>query len=144
MIKLWEKFRKRKAKKQVAPLTDKALNKRVVAFLSGHDFADFIVYLKSTRRIIWTNLLVGVFRGLGFILGVTLVFGIVIWILTKMIALKIPIIDEYAENAKNQLTQYAEETKYKENFIEMETLLQEINTTLQKIEAQNLEIKKAR
>ena len=116
-------------KKKKPNLRDKITEKRVKSFLTGSDFSDFVIYLKSNRKIMWTNFLAGIFRGLGFIIGVTLVFALLVWFLAAIV--DFPVIGEYAKDAKQQLTDYAEETKYKENFIEMERLLREINQKLE-------------
>lgn len=128
MLKQLKKIQK-KIKKKKLPLRDKFTEKRVKTFMNGSDFADFVIYLKSNRKIMWTNFLAGVFRGLGFIIGITLVFALVVWFLAALV--DFPVIGEYAKDAKKQLTDYAEETKYKENFIEMEQLLREINQKLE-------------
>ena len=122
-------------KKKKPGIRNKITEKRVKSFLTGSDFSDFIIYLKSNRKIMWTNFLAGIFRGLGFIIGVTLVFALLVWFLAAIV--DFPVIGQYAKDAKKQLTDYAEETKYKENFIEMERLLREIN---QKLENQLNEI----
>jgi hypothetical protein len=47
--------------------------------------AEFVAYLRSPRRIIWTNLLAGIFRGLGFIVGATVVLAFVIYVLVQIL-----------------------------------------------------------
>lgn len=111
-----------------AGIRDKVLEKRVKDFLVGDDFADYLVYLKSTRKIMVSNFLAGIFRGLGFIIGVTVVFGLLVWFLAAIVTF--PIIGQFANEAQILLTEYAEETKYKENFQNIEALLEETNKTL--------------
>ena len=50
-------------------------------------------YLSSPGRIIWRNFVAGIFRGLGILLGMTVVVGILVWLFTKFI--DIPLLGQY-------------------------------------------------
>lgn len=67
----------------------------LVMALREQGFHEFVQHLHSPWRIMWTNFLAGVFRGLGILLGMTVVVGLLIWTLTKMI--DFPIIGQYFE-----------------------------------------------
>ncbi len=70
-----------------------------VAHTLGHAGLDeFIQYLRSPWQIIWANFLAGIFRGLGFIIGVTVVLAIVVWILVKVLG-GLPIVGEWFAQA---------------------------------------------
>ncbi len=133
MIKSKKNAKTKKISKEIKlkKLRDKALEKRVKDLIFGKDFTNFIIYLKSTRKIIITNLLAGIFRGLGFVIGITVVFALLVWFLTALNGF--PVIGEYATHAGKMLTEYAEETKYKENFKNIEKLLDQTNKNLEKI-----------
>lgn len=47
--------------------------------------AEFVAYLRSPWRIIWTNLIAGIFRGLGFVIGATVVLAFVIYALVQVL-----------------------------------------------------------
>ncbi len=68
-------------------------------------FDDFVKYLSSPWRILWINLVAGIFRGLGILIGMTVVLAVVIWVLTKMV--DFPLIGEYFLNLKNLLEQFS-------------------------------------
>jgi hypothetical protein len=52
----------------------------------GHSgLAEFVEYLRSPWQIIWTNFLAGIFRGLGFVVGATVVLAAVIFVLVKVL-----------------------------------------------------------
>lgn len=68
--------------------------------------SEFIKYLRSPWRIMWHNFLAGVFRGLGLIVGVTVVFATLIWFLAGLV--DFPVIGQYFEDLKNILEQYSE------------------------------------
>jgi len=70
------------------------------------EVSDFIKYLRSPWRIMWHNFLAGVFRGLGLIVGLTVVFGVLIWILAGLV--DFPLIGQYFEDLKNLLEQYSD------------------------------------
>ncbi|MCB1754986.1 MAG: hypothetical protein KDJ38_05665 [Gammaproteobacteria bacterium] len=85
---------------------------------------DFIAYVRSPWRIIWTNLLAGIFRGLGVAIGATAVLALLIWMLA--LVREIPLVGQYADQLKNQITEYAEDTRYSDDFQRIENLLQQI------------------
>ncbi len=51
----------------------------------GDEFEEFVRYVRSPWRIVWANFLGGMFRGLGFVIGMTLILAILIWILAELI-----------------------------------------------------------
>ncbi len=59
---------------------------------------EFVQYLRSPWRIIWANLLAGVFRGLGFIIGATVVLAIVVFVLVKVLG-SLPFVGEWFQEA---------------------------------------------
>lgn len=91
---------------------------------------DYIRYLKSPWRIFWSNLLAGIARGFGFILGVTVVLGVAVWVIAQMV--DVPLIGEYFAQVETSINEYKESTNYKQEFQSMEQLLQEINTSLKR------------
>ncbi len=67
---------------------------------------EFVKYLRSPWRIMWHNFLAGVFRGLGMIVGLTVVFAILIWILAGLV--DFPVIGQYFNDLKIMLEQFSE------------------------------------
>ncbi len=85
--------------------------KEVVKILRQTGFKEFVVYLNSPWRIVWSNFLGGIFRGLGIIIGMTVVFAILIWALGKIV--DFPLIGEYFLDLKNLLEQFAPANGYR-------------------------------
>ncbi len=104
--------------------------KKVTKILRSSGFSDFLRYLKSPWKIIWINFLAGIFRGLGMIIGMTVVFALVIWTLSKFV--DYPLIGEYVKNVQDNLEEYTEQTNYKVNFEQIEELLFKNNVYLKK------------
>jgi hypothetical protein len=98
--------------------------------LKAGGLADFMAYVQSPWRIIWSNFLVGVFRGLGLAIGATLVLGTLLWLLA--LARHIPMVGEFASDLKDQIVQYAEETRYSDDFERIEAILVNIEQDLQR------------
>ena len=67
---------------------------------------DFIKYLRSPWRIMWHNFLAGVFRGLGVIVGMTVVFAALLWFLAGLV--DFPVIGEYFMDIKIMLEQFSQ------------------------------------
>ena len=97
----------------------------MIKVLEAADVVEFIEYLKSGKRVMWLNFKAGIAKGLGVTLGMTVVLGILVWVLTMLVDL--PLIGEYFEDAQTYVTEYAEKTNYKADFEEMNRLLQEID-----------------
>lgn len=57
--------------------------RRIARKLSHGGLDEFVAYLRSPWRIIWANLLAGIFRGLGFVLGATVVLAIATTVLVN-------------------------------------------------------------
>lgn len=96
--------------------------------LESSQLDDFMAYVRSPWRIIWSNFLAGVFRGLGMALGATAVLALLIWMLTLLI--RLPIVGEYAAELKEQIVYYAEEAQYGDDFQRLEEVLKNIEEEL--------------
>lgn len=68
--------------------------KKITRDLAHAGFEEFVAYMRSPWRIIWANLLAGIFRGLGFVIGATVVLAIVVWILVQVLG-NLPIVGEW-------------------------------------------------
>ena len=100
-------------------------DKELVKVFQAAGVVDYLEYLQSGKRIIWVNFKAGVARGLGMTIGMTVILGIFIWVLTMLVDL--PVVGEYFADAKQYITEYADNTNYKDEFQEMNQVLQEIN-----------------
>lgn len=107
--------------------------KEFVKVLNAADVVEFLEYLKSGKRVFWVNFKAGVAKGLGVTVGMTLILGIIAWVLTMLVDL--PLVGEYFEDAKSYVTEYAENTNYKSDFEVMNQQLQEINENTSKEDA---------
>ncbi len=110
-------------------MAEKDIEKKIIETFEVSGIDEYIQYLQSPWRILWSNLLAGIAKGIGFILGVTVVLGVVVWFVAKMV--DVPLIGEYFAQIEKSINEYKESTNYKKEFQSMEHLLQEINTSLQ-------------
>ena len=108
--------------------------KELVKVLNAADVVEFLEYLKSGKRVFWVNFRAGVAKGLGVTVGMTVILGILIWVLTMLVDL--PLVGEYFQDAQSYVTEYAENTNYKADFEVMNQQLQEINENTRKEETQ--------
>ncbi|HID91848.1 TPA: hypothetical protein EYG96_02435 [Candidatus Gracilibacteria bacterium] len=111
-------------------LEGEKLEEKIIKTFEIASIDDYVRYLKSPWRIIWSNLLAGIARGIGFILGVTVVLGAVVWFLAQLV--DVPLIGEYFQAIERSINDYTESTNYKQEFQNMESLLEEINTSLKR------------
>ena len=68
--------------------------------------SEFVKYLRSPWRIMWHNFLAGIFRGLGIIVGMTVVFAFIIWLLTNLV--DFPLIGQYFVDLKVMLESFSQ------------------------------------
>lgn len=103
-------------------------DKELIKVFEAAGVVDYLEYLQSGKRIIWVNFKAGIAKGFGITIGMTVVLGVFIWILTLLVDL--PVVGEYFAEAKQQVNEYADNTNYKDEFLEMNQLLREINENL--------------
>ena len=97
---------------------------------ANDNLKEFIRYSSSPWRIVWTNFVAGVFRGLGAIIGASVFIAAMIWMLTLFV--DIPLIGEYASNAKSTVMGYVNDTNYNDEFERMAKTLENIEKELAK------------
>lgn len=68
--------------------------RRVAEKVSEAGLGDFVRYLQSPWQIIWSNFLAGIFRGLGFVVGATVLIAIAIYILVHILG-NVPVVGEF-------------------------------------------------
>lgn len=108
--------------------------KELVKVLNAADVVEFLEYLKSGKRVFWINFKAGVAKGLGVTMGMTVVIGLLVWVLTMLVDL--PLVGEYFKDAQSYVTEYAENTNYKADFEVMNEQLQEIKENTSREEVQ--------
>ena len=94
---------------------------------------DYLQYLQSSKRILWTNFKAGIAKGFGITIGMSLVLGIFVWILTMLVSL--PVVGEYFQKTEDYISEYAENTNYNDEFKEMNDTLREIRDNTEKNQA---------
>jgi hypothetical protein len=99
-------------------------DKELVKVFQAAGVVEYLQYLQSSKVVLWTNFKAGVARGFGVTVGMTVVLGVFIWVLTKLINL--PVIGEYFGEAQKFIQEYSEKTDYSDEFGEMNGLLREI------------------
>ena len=57
--------------------------------------AEYVDYLEHPAKLLWTNFLIGIARGLGSTIGLAVVIGILVFIIQKLIMLNLPGISDF-------------------------------------------------
>lgn len=57
--------------------------------------AEYVQYLEHPFRLLWTNFLIGVARGLGSTIGLAVVLGILVYFIQKLVMLNLPGISDF-------------------------------------------------
>ena len=112
---------------KVEKIASKPLSKREKQ-LAAEAMEYFIQYVSSPWRIVWVNFLAGVFRGLGALIGASIVLALIAWVLTQLVEL--PLVGEYAQDVKNTMTSYVKDTNYNDDFDRIADTLERIEKEL--------------
>jgi len=89
---------------------------------------EFMEYIKSPWKLVLPNLVAGIARGFGAIIGATIVVAVITWSIAQLAV--IPLIGSYFGDAQKSIMEYAETTNYNTEFREMSSLLREIRDEL--------------
>ena len=109
---------------------EKSPDRELVKIFEAAGVVDYLQYLQSSKGILWTNFKAGIAKGFGITIGMTLVLGVFIWILTKLVSL--PVLGEYFGQVETYIQEYAEKTNYSDELEEMNGLLREIKDNTRK------------
>ncbi|HHW26861.1 MAG TPA: hypothetical protein GXX23_05930 [Firmicutes bacterium] len=63
--------------------------------LERSQIADYVQLLNTPKRLIYLNLLAGLFRGVGMAIGFTLLTAMIIYVLTRSFVANLPIIGDF-------------------------------------------------
>ena len=79
------------------PKTDHLLDQmeRLSRHLEALRIADYIELLEKPWKLITTNFIAGVARGVGFAVGTTIIFALIVEGLRRIILINIPVINDY-------------------------------------------------
>jgi hypothetical protein len=67
----------------------------IAANIERTQIADYVHLMNSPRKLIWTNLLAGVSRGVGIAIGFTVFTTTIVYLLQALGALNLPIIGDF-------------------------------------------------
>jgi hypothetical protein len=67
---------------------------------------EFIDYVKSPWKVLWVNLLAGIARGVGIVIGMTIVIAFILWLLGKFV--DFPLIGTYFQDLKETIEKFSE------------------------------------
>ena len=104
--------------------TDTSPDKEIIRSFEAGGVVEYLEYLQDEKRLMWLNFKAGIAKGLGITVGASLILGLVIWMLTKLVAL--PFVGEYFEQAEDYVSDLAEKADYSEDFAEMNRLLRQV------------------
>lgn len=95
--------------------TDVVKMTKMLAVFEKMNLGEYIQYLGKPWHIIWSNILVGVSRGIGLTIGAALVIILIVKLLTLFIGLKFP----WLSDASAQLLQVIKTTPGAERFVQV-------------------------
>lgn len=79
--------------KQLKQLTQ--ITEELTRTMEKTRIAEYVQYLEHPARMLWTNFLIGVARGLGATLGLAIVLAIIAYFVQKLIMLNLPGISDF-------------------------------------------------
>ncbi len=58
-------------------------------------FTEYVMYLQDRRRLLLTNFLAGMMRGMGFAVGFSILGAVVVWIIQRLALVNLPGIGQF-------------------------------------------------
>ncbi|PID44969.1 MAG: hypothetical protein CSB47_10635 [Proteobacteria bacterium] len=95
---------------------------------AAQSMENFVLYVSSPWRVVWVNFIAGVFRGLGAVIGASIVIAIIIWLLSLFT--QMPLVGKYAKDVEDIVSGYVNEVNYNDEFERIENVLNNIETLL--------------
>ena len=95
----------------------------------SNELEEYLLYLRSPFRMMWLNLVAGVFRGLGAVIGASVVVGVLLWLLS--LTLSFPLVGQHMRGLHDQFSEFIEEARYTDDFERIEDLLRDIAENMQ-------------
>ena len=89
---------------------------------------NFVCYLSNPWRLMWVNFLAGIFRGLGAVVGASIVIAGIIWLASLFV--NMPLVGKYAEQLEQAVQNYVNETNYNAELDRMGDSLERIEEAL--------------
>lgn len=72
--------------------------------LQSSGFKEYIDYMGRPMYTFWINFLMGIARGLGFVIGATVIVAIVVWIISSILT-QLPFVGDFFETLKQFLSE---------------------------------------
>ena len=85
--------------KPALPADDESVLREVAEQLSRTmektRIAEYVEYLNHPARLLWTNFLIGIARGLGSTIGLAIILAVILYVLQKVIMLNLPVLSDF-------------------------------------------------
>ncbi|RVU83500.1 hypothetical protein EOL70_15800 [Leucothrix sargassi] len=101
---------------------------------AADNLENFMLYVSHPWRVVWVNFVAGVFRGLGTLVGASIVIALVVWMLS--IFKQVPLIGGVADNLESTIEKYMYETNYNDELGRVAETLERIEDTLKQEQEQ--------
>ncbi|MDX9872720.1 MAG: DUF5665 domain-containing protein [Clostridia bacterium] len=71
---------------------------KLAVSLEKTQITEYVNYLNDTKKLILTNLLAGLARGVGMTVGFTILGAVILYFLQKLVLLNLPLIGDFIAN----------------------------------------------
>lgn len=89
---------------------------------------NFVLYVSSPWRVVWVNFVAGIFRGLGAVIGASIVIAVIFWLLSLFT--QVPLVGKYAKDVEEIVSDYVHETNYNDELGRVSDILERIEEAL--------------
>lgn len=96
---------------------------------------NFMRYLANPWRMMWVNFIAGIFRGLGAVIGASVVIAIMVWLLSLFV--NTPLIGKYARQVEQEIQTHLDKTNYNDEFDRLSDSLERIEQVLENTSTNN-------
>lgn len=71
---------------------------KLSATMERVNLADYLRLLNNPWRLLWVNFLAGLARGVGMAIGGTLLFAFILYVMSKLVVLNLPVLSDFIAN----------------------------------------------
>lgn len=76
--------------------------------LEAKNIAEYVELVNNTKSLIWKNFIMGISKGIGIAIGVTILGAIAIYLLRKIVMLNLPVIGAFIKDIMDIITEMEE------------------------------------
>ena len=81
---------------------------KLIKKVEAKNISEYLELVNNTKSLIWKNFVMGISKGIGIAIGVTILGAIAIYLLRKIVMLNLPVIGAFIKDIMDIITEMEE------------------------------------